>query len=149
MNPEMKETADRLFEEALEASGAEDPRELYREALRELRRADADGYRKAATHYEEVLVPAIASEGADPLLAWREYGRHIAEVTARGRTVAIDDSGKAEAYSTRTPWNHLVLHLPDDRKRRAILVSLPSEPSTAQRATYELLVKGKQRLTYS
>jgi hypothetical protein len=146
MAEDPKDEADRLFQEALEAAGARDPREFYRKALRDLRDVDAEAYRKAVAHYEEVLIPAIASGESDPLLAWREYGRQIAEATASGRTMAIDESGRAEPYSSQTPLERLVLHLPDQKKARAILVSLPPTLSTAQRATFELLVRGKQKL---
>ena len=38
----------------------------------------------------------------------------------------------------------LILHLPE--KGRALLVALPPSLSSAQRATYDVLVAGKQKL---
>lgn len=146
MNEEIREEADRRFEAARAASGARDPRDFYRQALRELKEVNPKGYEKAVAHFQDVLVPSIASGEVEPLGAWREYGRLIAELTGPGRTVAIDHTGRAEPYSPDSAMDRLVLHLPDDRRARALIVSLPPEPSPAQRATYRLLVEGKQRL---
>jgi hypothetical protein len=146
MDQTAKSEADRRFEEALEATGARDPRDFYRQNLRELKDSSPEGYGQAVQHYQTVLVPGIASGEAEPLTAWREYGRLIAEVTEPGRTVEIDETGRAQPYSPESPLDRLVLHIPHERARRAILVSLPPTPSPAQRATFELLVRGKQRL---
>ena len=146
MDAETREAADGRFEAALEASGARDPRDFYRTALRELKDVNPSAYEEAVRHFQEVLVPSIASGEADPLLAWREYGRLIAEVTAKGKTVVIDDSGRSQPYGSSTPLDRLVLHLPD-AGGRALLVALPPKLSPAQRATWELLVQGKQRLS--
>ncbi|MCK5650509.1 MAG: hypothetical protein KAJ42_03985, partial [Gemmatimonadetes bacterium] len=138
--------ADRLFQEAVEASGARDPRDFYRKALRELKEASPEEYDRAVSHFQTVLVPTIASGEAEPLGAWREYGRLIAELTGPGRTVEIDGTGRALPYSPDSPLDRLVLHIPNVKGMRAILVSLPPTPSLAQRATFELLVRGKQRV---
>ncbi len=140
----MRDVADRRFEDALRASGARDPRDFYRTALRELKDVNPTGYEGAVRHYQDVLVHSIASGEADPLPAWREYGRLIAECTARGTTVEIDDTGRSRPYTSAAPLDHLVLHLPDEGGR-ALLISLPRNPSAAQRATWELLVQGKLR----
>ena len=87
----------------------------------------------------------MASGEADPLEAWTEYGRTLAEAVTRGRTVSIDATGQARPYEGPVE-GHLVLHLPDDRSERALLVGLPPELSAAQRATYDVLVAGKNRL---
>jgi hypothetical protein len=146
MDEGLKREADRRFQAALESSGARDPRDFYRKALKELREVNPDGYDRAVIHFREVLVPAVARGESDPLWAWREYGRLIAELTTGGRTVAIDGSGRSHPYQSDAPMDRLVLHLPDARGGRAILVSLPPTPSPAQRATYDLLVAGKHRL---
>jgi hypothetical protein len=146
MSEEMRRQADQKFEEALERTGARDPREFYREALKELRAENPEGYDQAVRHFQEALVPAVARGGSQPLEAWREYGRLIAELTAPGRTVALDETGRSEAYRSDLPLDRLVLHLPEARGRRAILVSLPPQPSPAQRAAYNLLVAGKHTL---
>lgn len=146
MDEAQKKEADRRFEEALEGSGARDPRDFYRKVLRELRQANPTGYQKAVDHFQEVLVPSIAGGDSEPLWAWREYGRLIAQVTAQGRTVAIDETGRSEPFDSQTPMDRLVLHLPEAKGGRAILVSLPADPSPAQRASYDLLVAGKHRI---
>jgi hypothetical protein len=146
MDEELHKTADERFERALASSGARDPREYYRERLRSLKQADAAAYERAVQYYRETLVPSVASEDGDPLTAWQEYGRFIAELTARGRTVEVDRTGKAHPYHPPTPGDRLVLHIPEGRTTRAMLVGLPAEPSAAQMATYDLLVLGKQTL---
>jgi hypothetical protein len=149
MDQGVKAEADRRFEEARTAAGARDPRDFYRQALRGLKGSDPDSYERAVRHFESVLMPSIASGEAEPLKAWREYGKLIAELIDAGRTVEIDDSGRARPYTAESPMDRLVLHLPDRRGGRAILVSLPPRPTSAQRAAYELLVRGKQRLPES
>lgn len=135
--------ADRLFEEALETTGARDPRPFYRERLLALKDADPEGYATAVAYYRETLVPDIASGKAEPLDAWTEYGRTLAEAVAKGRTVAVDGTGEARPYEGPSR-DHLILHLPDDGGR-ALLVGLPAALSSAQRATYDVLVAGKQK----
>ena len=149
MDDRLKIEADQRFEAALESSGARDPREFYRKALRELREVNPRGYDRAVNHFQEVLVPSIANGDSEPLWAWREYGRLIAEVTASGRTVSIDDTGRSHPFDSNTPLDRLVLHLPEGKGKRAILISLPPEPSHAQRATFDLLARGKHRLAGS
>jgi len=146
MSPSAKEEADRIFQAALAASGARDPRDFYRSALRELKDVNASGYDEAVRHFQTVLVPGIASGEAEPLTAWREYGRLIAELTELGATVEIDGTGRSRPFTPDSPLASLVLHLPHQKGKKALLVSLPQTPSTAQRATYELLARGKLRL---
>jgi hypothetical protein len=146
MTSSERERADALLDAVLRQTGARDPREFYRERLRELKERDTDGYRAAVRYFEDTLVPSIASGGAEPLEAWREYGRRLAELTAPGRTVAVDASGRARPYEAPAPPDALVLHLPDAPSGRALLVGLPRELSDAQRATYDWLVMGRQKL---
>lgn len=141
---ELRERADRRFEQALRDAGARDPRDFYRERLKELKERDADAYRRAVAYFEERLTPAVAAEDSDPLSEWMEYGRFLAELTAPGRPVQIDPSGRASAFAPPIPPDHLVVHLPTAPAERALLVGLPRELSPAQRAAYELLVKGSQ-----
>ena len=147
MEKGQREEADRRFDEARERAGARDPRDFYRSTLRELRTVSQEGYEKAVDYFQEVLVPSIASGQAEPLHAWREYGRLIAELSAEGRTVSVDETGRAEAFSPDTPLDRLVLHLPDARGGRALIVSLPPTLSPAQKASVDLLVKGKHGLS--
>ena len=142
----LQERADARLETAVEETGARDPREFYRKVLRDLKGRDEAAYREGVRYYKERLVPAVADEASDPLAEWTEYGRTLAELTAEGRTLAVDPTGRAEPYEPPPARDRLVLHLPDDRGGRAILVGLPPDLSAAQRATYDWLVAGKQRL---
>ena len=144
MTPDVTQEADRKLQEALDATGARDPREFYRERLRDLKKANPEGYDTAVEYYRDTLLPSVASGEVDPLAAWTEYGRRLAVAVAAGRTVSIDEGGRAHPYTGPTP-DHLVLHLPDDSGLRALLVGLPAELSGPQRATFDVLVAGKQR----
>lgn len=135
--------ADRIFEEALARTGARDPRQFYRERLLALKGSDPEGYTSAVEYYRETLVPDIASGKAEPLDAWTEYGRILAEAVSEGRTVSVDATGLAEPYQTPSV-ERLILHLPSEGGR-ALVVALPSRLSPAQRATYDVLVDGKQK----
>jgi hypothetical protein len=146
MSDELTQTADQRLESAIHAEGARDPREFYRDRLRDLKTADADGYEKAVTYYRDVLIPQVASGDVDPLSAWTEYGRLLATSLAPGRTVSVDGTGKAHPYESPPPRDHLVLHVPEGKVGRAILVGLPPTPTEAQRATYDVLVGRKQKL---
>lgn len=141
-----RERADQLLDEAIEAAAARDPREFYRERLRELRERNPEAYGAAVRYFEETLVPDVASEGAEPLTAWMEYGRYLAELTAPGRTVVVDPTGRARPYEVPAPREALVLHMPSGSRGRALLVGLPPELSEAQRATYDWLVAGRLKL---
>jgi hypothetical protein len=136
--------ADRKLDAALATTGARDPRQFYRDRLRDLKQADPAAYEQAVGYYRDTLVPSVAG-GADPLPAWTEYGRRLATLTAAGRTVMVDAHGVAEPYASPAPLDRLILHVPDGRGR-ALVVGLPTELSRAQRATYDLLVSGKLTL---
>ncbi len=146
MDESQNARAEERFEEALSRTGARDPREYYRERLKELRTANPDAYGAAVEYYDDTLLPSIADGDADPVEAWWEYGRRIAELSVDGRTVEIDPSGRSHSYSRPTPRDRMVLHLPDGTKGLALVVGLPTELSAAQMASYDLLVAGKQRL---
>ena len=143
MSPTPRETADSLLEQALQESGARDPRKFYRERLVELKERNVEGYQEAVRYFETTLVTAIASGKESPLDAWTEYGRRLAELTAPGRTVAIDATGRSRPYQPPNTSDDLVLHLPHASGGRALLVALPKELSNAQRATYDWLVAGR------
>ncbi len=111
--------------------------------LRELKQANPEGYAKAVVYYRDTLIPSVASGDAEPLEAWTEYGRRLAESLAPGRTVAVDGTGRAHPYEAPAPRDRLLLHIPDGKGGRALLVGLPAELTAAQRATYDVLVAGK------
>jgi len=146
MSDDLNARADACLEAALEEAGARDPREFYRERLRELKQADAEGYAAAVAYYRDTLIPQVASGEGDPLAAWTEYGRRLAEAVSPGRTVSVDGTGRARPYEAPAPRDRLVLHLPDAKGGRAVLVGLPGELTPAQRASYDVLVAGKQKL---
>jgi len=144
MSEDQTEMADKILVDALEAAGARDPREFYRERLKELRGANPDGYEAAVAYYRDTLIPTVASGGENPLDAWTEYGRRLAEALAPGETVSIDETGRAHAYEG-PDTDRLLLHLPSDTSIRALLVGLPPKLSSAQRAAYDVLIAGKQK----
>ncbi len=146
MDQEIQERADKLFEEALAKTGAKDPREFYRKRLREMKADDAEAYREAVAYYEDELVPSIAEAGDDPLTAWQQFGCRVAQLTVSGTPVEIDATGRKSPYAPPTPPDRLVLHIPNGSKGRALVVGLPPELSTAQLATYDLLVGGRQKM---
>lgn len=145
MSDDLQSRADALLDAALEAAGARDPREFYRTRLRELRDRDRSAYDRAVEYYMTELLPAIV-DGAEPLAAWTEYGRTLAELHGPGRTMAIDASGAARPYENPADPTHLVLHLPKSTRDPALLVGLPHELSAAQRATYDWLVRQTRAL---
>lgn len=144
MSDDLTIKADAALEAALEASGARDPREFYRERLRELKRVRPAEYESAVAYYRDTLIPGVAGGDAEPLQAWTEYGRRLASALAPGRTVSVDATGLAHEYEG-AELDRLVLHLPEEKGARALLVGLPPSLTTAQRATYRVLVEGKQR----
>lgn len=146
MDPDIQTRADARFEEALEATGARDPREFYRRMLSEIKTADAAAYETAVETYRETVIQAIAEDGADPLEAWLEFGRGLAQKLHPGRAVVIDPTGKATALTPPATWDRLILHLPDDARTQAMTIGLPPELTRAQRATIDLLALRKIRL---
>jgi len=145
MSDEITQAADRALEAALEAVGARDPREFYRERLRELKQSDPEAYESSVAYYRDTLIPSVANGTAPPLDAWTEYGRRLAEALSPGRTVSIDESGREHPYEG-PDLGRLVLHIPEHTGTRALLVGLPPTLSPAQRATFDVLVSGKQRI---
>jgi hypothetical protein len=142
--------AERALEAALAESGARDPREFYRERLRELKRVRPDDYKTAVAYYTDTLLPDVAGHRRDPLSAWTDYGRRLAEALAPGRTVGIDETGRARPFASAgdpAGGGGLVLHLPHDTGAKALVVALPRALTAAQRAAYDVLVSGKQRFS--
>jgi hypothetical protein len=140
---ELRTEADRRFEETLARTGARDPREYYREQLRELRESDAEGYRRAVEYFETRLVPAVASPEGDSILEWMEYGRLLARLRTPGEAVRIDATGRSTPYVPPADPDDLVLHLPTSARERAMPIGLPPRLTPPQRAAYELLVQWK------
>ena len=80
------------------------------------------------------------------MLAWTEYGRKLAELTERGRTVTIDTAGRSVPYQAPAPPEALLLHLPEAQNQRALVVGFPPELTEAQRAAHDWLVAGRRNL---
>ena len=146
MTTDLRDKADARFEAALASAGARDPRDYYRSRLRELKRSNPEGYADAVAYYQSTLLTSIAERDADPLRAWQEFGLKIAQLTAAGRAVAIDPAGRSRPFEPPGRGDDLILHLPDARNQRALLVGLPPEPSAAQTATFNWLVRGRRAL---
>jgi hypothetical protein len=143
MSDESKARADARLEAALGGTGRRDPRPSYRLALRYLKDRDPDGFHRARRYFEEELVPEVAG-GADPLQAWTEYGRRLAEGLGPGRTMDLDATGRARRLEDPGDAAGLVLYVPDDEQAPVLVLQCPSEPSKAQNAALELLVDGRQ-----
>jgi hypothetical protein len=137
---DLRRRADERFEAALERTGARDPRDFYRERLKELREASSTSFTRATEYFEQKLIPTVADENSDPIGEWLEYGRYLANLLHEGQTVQIDPSGRSVPFRLPAEVDHLVLHLPSSSRVAALAVGLPPRLSPAQRATYDLLV---------
>jgi hypothetical protein len=144
MADDFRARADERFERALQQTGARDPRGFFRDQLRDLKANDADAFRRALRYFEETLIPTVADEASDPVAEWLEYGRVLASLAIPGRTVQIDPGGRARDYARPVPLDAMVLHLPDNAARPALVLGIPPKLSPAQRASYDLLVKQSQ-----
>ena len=138
-----KDRADARLETALQDADQQDPRPLYRPALRHLRDREPEAFQDALRYFEEELIPAVAGE-TDPLAAWLDYGRRLARALGEGRLVELDSTGRARPVRDPGEARGLVLHLPDDTAAPALALRSPRDPSPAQRAALELLVQGRQ-----
>jgi hypothetical protein len=145
-DPDLRARADARFERALQESGARDPRDFYRKRLVEMKAGAPDAFRRALAYFEERLIPAVADEASDPVDEWTEYGRVLATLAERGRAIMIDAGGRSLDYARPAPRDALVLHLPDQANRAAIVVALPAKMTLAQKANYDLLVRQAQAL---
>lgn len=146
MATDPQKKADARFAAALAAGRARDPRDYYRARLRDLKRSNPQGYADAVAYYRTTLVPSIAEDGADPLVAWRDFGLLVARLSAPGRAVAVDPGGRSRPFEPPGEAEDMILHLPDARNARALLVGLPPEPSAAQMAAHNWLVLGRRAL---
>lgn len=144
MADDLRARADARFEQALQAAGARNPRGFFRDQLRDLKVNDADAFRRALRYFDETLIPTVADEASDPIAEWLEYGRLLASLTLPGRAVQIDPAGRARDYARPVPADALVLHLPDNAAKPALVLGIPPKLTPHQRASYDLLVKQSQ-----
>lgn len=143
-----KEAVERRTDEAFAASPWQDPRAEYRALLRQLRERNAAAFEEAVRAYETGVVARLGDGTVDPVAAWLGYGRRLAQNAGGGRTVRIDEDGRAHALGDdEIPAEPaLLLQLPAEESAPAFVVAAPREPSPAQRATVALLVAGAQLL---
>jgi hypothetical protein len=147
MDQDLQKEADRRFAAHLEETGARDPREFYRELLRRLKARDEGAYGRAVERFRDEVMGPIARDGRDPLEAWTLYGLSLARELHPGRTVTLDRTGRSTSFEPPPDPVSVILHLPDEKKERAIPVRVPPEPSSAQTAAMDLLVEGKVKLS--
>jgi len=122
------------------------PRDRYRQLLRHLKEADSERYEQAVARFRDELVAPVAREERDPLEAWFDFGHSLAMDLHPGRTVVLDATGRSSPFEPPPSTGDLVLHLPDEKREKALAVAIPPDPSPAQRAAMDLLVEGKVRL---
>lgn len=142
----LRELADNRFAAALAATGARDPRDFYRDQLKQLKERDPAAFRSGSDYFERKLLPAVAAEGSDPIAEWLDFGCFLAELQIEGSAIQIDPTGRASAFRRPVPIQNLVLHLPTSARETAIPIGLPPELSPSQRATFDLLVRQKVSL---
>jgi hypothetical protein len=145
MSEDVRNRAEDRLSRAVAEGGFADPRPALRERLRALRETGGGGFDEARRHYEEQVLPALAT-GADPLGAWIDYGAWLAALGAPGRVLAVDALGTAQAYRAPPGPGLLILHVPDDTAAGVLVLAAPAAPSAAQRATLDLLVNRKLAL---
>ncbi|HUF11970.1 MAG TPA: hypothetical protein VMN78_02595 [Longimicrobiales bacterium] len=138
-----KEAADRRTDEAFARSRWADPRGEYRVILRQLRERDEAAFEDAVREYEAAVSARLSDASVDPVPAWLAYGQRLAGRIGGGRTVGIDESGRASDVDDLPAEPTLLLHLPAAEGARAIVVARPREPSAAQRATLAVLAEGR------
>jgi hypothetical protein len=102
MSSDLQEKADRRFARALSDTGARDPRDFYRELLRRLKANSDEEYRRAVARFRDEVVGPVARDERDPLEAWLEFGRALAERLLPGRTVVVDETGRTRPYAPQT-----------------------------------------------
>jgi len=150
MAPDQTEVVEARLQEALEGAGLRDPRDIYRDRLRHLRENDQGAFETARRYYTETLLPRLLEPDSDPIAEWFAYGERLAELEGPrelGQIVMIGRDGVAEEYEGTISNEYLILYLPDEGGRRpALPLSTPVELSTAQEATYQLLVERKLRV---
>jgi hypothetical protein len=140
MDDTAKRLADERTDQAISDAPFEDFREAYRERLRWLKDSQPQGFTRALSHYNDILVPNIA-RGSDPLAEWIQYGGLLGNFSGKGKTVRIDETGRSHPFDESL--DGLILHLPDDTNIPALALAVPKQLSEAQRATLNLLVKNK------
>jgi len=125
------------YETALGEYGLEDVQPRYRRLLLELKGRDPSSYDRAVERYKSD-VEARQDERA-VLDAWVEYGAWLASVLAPGQLVSIEENGRSRPVTGSPPLGTFLMQVPSEARQRALVVTIPSEPSDAQRETASLL----------
>lgn len=137
----MTESARVRTDRALQCGGYADMRPVYRSMLKRLKQKDGALFDEATARYQDTLQPALADDSADPIVAWVEYGEWLARKLTTGRLVHLDATGLAADGLAVPASDRVLLYLPDETDEAAIPLLRPSEPSAAQLAALELLVR--------
>lgn len=146
MDADLQSRADQALDQAIQRTGARDPRDFYRKLLLELKEQDQEAYEGAVNRWKTEVVEPLARGDGSPLDRWLAYGLDLARTLEDGNSVRVDETGRALPLERAPSWKDLVLHLPDRKAARAIPVSIPPALSAPQRATMQLLVQGKVKL---
>ncbi len=125
------------YETALAEHGLEDVQPRYRRLLLELKARDAALYAQAVKRYKV----EVETKQEDPTIldAWVGYGAWLASHLAPGQLVSIDENGRSRPVSGAPPLGSFLMQVPSESRQRALVVTLPNEPSDAQRETASLL----------
>jgi hypothetical protein len=145
MEPELRQLAETRLQAAAAELNMKDPRQPYRDRLRQLREQHTDAFTRAIDHYETQVLPSLA-EVADPLAVWLDYGSFLAQLTSTGRAWRIDGAGRASSLEGSVHTGDLVMFVPDDTSSEVLVMAEPESPSAAQNATMDLLVRRKLSL---
>jgi hypothetical protein len=80
-------------------------------------------------------------------MEWTEYALMLVRLSETpGALVRIDATGRAWPYEPPLVPSDPLLHLPDDPREPGTLISAPREPSPAQTAAIDLLIRGATAL---
>jgi hypothetical protein len=143
MSSDLRAQAEARLTRAAAELGLADPRPPLRERLKRLREAQPDAFDRAVHHYETAVLPALTVD--EPLTAWLEYGRFLGELTAAGRLLIVERTGRAIPLAVPAAalpaTGTLALYVPDDAGEDVLVAALPLDPSPAQEATLALLVR--------
>ena len=125
------------YREALRSHGLADVQPGYRKLLLSLKSRDPRAYEEAVSRYHaDVEAPEV---GTDPVAAWVTWGRWLTQKIEPGTLKSIDENGRARDAEGPAPLGEMLIHLPEDARRRGFVVAMPAEPSDAQRETAALL----------
>ena len=100
-----------------------------------LKEHDQERFAQALRHYDEIVLPALAG-GQDVFEAWVQYGQTLANLSAPGRMMTVDETGRAVAFAAPVRAATLILHVPDDNTMPIFVAAMPARAaSEAYRST--------------